>query len=132
MRITVKLFASLRERAGVATLLRSVPEGTTAGALLAALEEDLPPLRGAGRIAFAFNSEYTRWEHPLRVGGERALSPPVSSGCLPRTHREESTRMFRLIAAPIVIDELLAAVADPTAGAVVLFIGTTRDHNDGR
>jgi len=40
--------------------------------------------------------------------------------------------MFRLTDAPIVIDELLTAVADPTAGAVVLFIGTTRDHNDGR
>ena len=25
-----------------------------------------------------------------------------------------------------------AAVADPTAGAIVTFIGTTRDHNDGR
>lgn len=40
--------------------------------------------------------------------------------------------MFRLTDQPIVVDELLAAVADPTAGAVVLFIGTTRDHNEGR
>lgn len=40
--------------------------------------------------------------------------------------------MFRLTDQPIVIDELLAAVANSTAGAVVLFIGTTRDHNEGR
>lgn len=40
--------------------------------------------------------------------------------------------MFRLTDRPIVVDELLAAVADPSAGAVVLFIGTTRDHNEGR
>jgi molybdopterin synthase catalytic subunit len=40
--------------------------------------------------------------------------------------------VFRLTESPIVVDEILAAVADPTAGAVVLFIGTTRDHNDGR
>jgi molybdopterin synthase catalytic subunit len=39
--------------------------------------------------------------------------------------------MFRLTDAPIVIDELLTAVADPTAGAVVRS-STTRDHNDGR
>jgi molybdopterin synthase catalytic subunit len=40
--------------------------------------------------------------------------------------------MLRLTAEPIVIDELLAAVSDPKAGAVVLFIGTTRDNNEGR
>ncbi|MEW6270471.1 MAG: molybdenum cofactor biosynthesis protein MoaE [Thermodesulfobacteriota bacterium] len=40
--------------------------------------------------------------------------------------------MLRLTAEPIAIDDLLAAVADPRAGAVVLFIGTTRDNNEGR
>jgi molybdopterin synthase catalytic subunit len=40
--------------------------------------------------------------------------------------------MIRLTAEPILLDELLSAVADPKAGAVVVFIGTTRDHNDGR
>ncbi len=40
--------------------------------------------------------------------------------------------MIRLTDQPIVIDELLDAVADPAAGAVVLFVGTTRDHNQGR
>ena len=36
--------------------------------------------------------------------------------------------MLRLTAEPIVLDELLAAVADPKAGAVVVFIGMTRDN----
>jgi len=40
--------------------------------------------------------------------------------------------VIRLTADPIAIDDLLQAVADPAAGAVVLFIGTTRDHNEGR
>lgn len=40
--------------------------------------------------------------------------------------------MLRLTGEPIVLDELLAAVADPKAGAVVVFIGMTRDHNEGR
>jgi molybdopterin synthase catalytic subunit len=40
--------------------------------------------------------------------------------------------MIRLTDQPIVLDELLGAVADPAAGAVVVFIGTTRDHNEGR
>jgi molybdopterin synthase catalytic subunit len=40
--------------------------------------------------------------------------------------------MLRLTGEPIVLDELLAAVADPKAGAVVVFIGMTRDNNEGR
>jgi len=40
--------------------------------------------------------------------------------------------MIRLTDQPIVVDDLLQAVADPAAGAVVLFVGTTRDHNEGR
>lgn len=88
MKITVRLFASLRERTGVSTLTRSVPDGTTAGALLASLEEDLPALRAAGRIALAVNSEYTGTEQRLHDGDELALIPPVSGGCLPRAPRE--------------------------------------------
>ena len=40
--------------------------------------------------------------------------------------------MILLTAEPIRIDDLLDAAGDPEAGAVVLFIGTTRNHNDGR
>jgi len=40
--------------------------------------------------------------------------------------------MLRLTAEPIVLDELLADVSDPKAGAVVVFIGMTRDNNEGR
>lgn len=88
MTVTVRLFASLRERAGVATLSRDVPDGTTAGDLLAALQEDLPILRAAGRIALAVNSEYTSAEHHLQDGDELALIPPVSGGCQPLAQRE--------------------------------------------
>ncbi len=40
--------------------------------------------------------------------------------------------MIRLTEEPIRIDDLLSATADPAAGATVLFVGMTRDHNDGR
>ncbi|MCX8071325.1 MAG: molybdenum cofactor biosynthesis protein MoaE [Candidatus Binatia bacterium] len=33
---------------------------------------------------------------------------------------------------PIDTARLLAAVADPSCGATVLFVGSTRDHNEGR
>ena len=40
--------------------------------------------------------------------------------------------MYRLTDSPIVLDEVLAAVADPGAGAICLFVGVTRENNEGR
>jgi molybdopterin synthase catalytic subunit len=40
--------------------------------------------------------------------------------------------MFRVTEKPIDINELLTFVTRPQTGAVVTFVGTTRDHNDGR
>ena len=40
--------------------------------------------------------------------------------------------MFRITRAPIALDRLTRAVRDPAAGAVVTFVGTTRNENAGR
>ena len=40
--------------------------------------------------------------------------------------------MFRVTRRPIVVATLLRAVRDPAAGAVVTFLGTTRNENAGR
>jgi len=40
--------------------------------------------------------------------------------------------VFRIVRERIDLDALLAAVADPAAGAVVTFLGVTRNHNEGR
>ena len=41
-------------------------------------------------------------------------------------------RLLDLRAAPVSVDEVLAAVADPRAGGVVSFTGAVRDHDHGR
>jgi molybdopterin synthase catalytic subunit len=40
--------------------------------------------------------------------------------------------MFRVTHSPIALDELIAHVTDPEAGAIATFIGTSRNHNEGR
>jgi len=40
--------------------------------------------------------------------------------------------MFRIVEAPIEVKEVCDAVGKASAGAIVTFIGTTRDHHDGR
>ena len=40
--------------------------------------------------------------------------------------------MFEIVTHRIELTRLIDAVSDPAAGAVVTFLGTTRNHNDGR
>jgi molybdopterin synthase catalytic subunit len=40
--------------------------------------------------------------------------------------------MAELRAEPLSVDEVRAAVADPSAGAIALFLGVVRDHDHGR
>lgn len=40
--------------------------------------------------------------------------------------------MFRVTEQPLDLQELVRFVTDPEAGAIATFIGTTRNHNDGR
>jgi molybdopterin synthase catalytic subunit len=40
--------------------------------------------------------------------------------------------MFRVVRAPIDLQELVRYVTDPSAGAIATFIGTTRNNNEGR
>lgn len=43
-----------------------------------------------------------------------------------------SERLFDIREAPLSADEAIAAVRRPAAGGTALFLGTVRDHNDGR
>jgi molybdopterin synthase catalytic subunit len=41
-------------------------------------------------------------------------------------------RLVAIREEPLSVDEVFAAVADPAAGGVALFVGTVRDRDDGR
>ncbi len=81
MDVTVLLFASHRDLAGSGSTVVSLPEGATAGALLASLRR-----RGGGwkelpaRSAVAVNRRYATADTVLREGDEVALIPPVAGG----------------------------------------------------
>jgi molybdopterin synthase catalytic subunit len=81
MTITVKLFAVVRERAGVAELRLDLPHRATVRAAAEALAEKLPAIRELlPRAAFAVNREYFGHDEPLNDGDELAVIPPVSGG----------------------------------------------------
>jgi molybdopterin converting factor subunit 1 len=81
MRIRVKLFAIIRERAGVDELALELRDGADVAALAAAMKEKYPTIATfVERSAFAVNREYAAAATVLRDGDEVAVIPPVSGG----------------------------------------------------
>jgi molybdopterin converting factor subunit 1 len=117
MRVTVRLFAMLRERAGAPELTLELPEGARVrDALdeLVGIAEGLP-------LVMAVNREYAPEDRVLDPGDELALIPPVSGG---------STRpapWVRVTGEPLSPEEVTERVRDQRAGAVVTFQGVTRE-----
>jgi MoaE-MoaD fusion protein len=114
VRVTVRLFAGLRELAGWSE--REI-DGVERVA-------DIWPALGLGEepggLLYAVNKEYAEPDRTLADDDEIALIPPVSGGS------------FRLSAEPLSLDAAVREVANDRAGAITTFIGTTRIDSRGR
>jgi molybdopterin converting factor subunit 1 len=81
MRVTVRLFARLRDIAGSPELARDIAPGSTIGTVWRQLASEYPGLVPYERsISSAVNADYARMETPLSDGDEVAFLPPVSGG----------------------------------------------------
>jgi molybdopterin converting factor subunit 1 len=80
MKIRIRLFASLADRAGGSELSVELPEGITAGELWEAVCREYPALRGGPRPLIAVDLEYVSADRKLDGSEEIALLPPVSGG----------------------------------------------------
>jgi len=117
MRVSVRLFAGLRERAGSERIEVELPEDATVGDLLAAME-----LAPRSCVA-AINREYAAADARIAPGDEVALVPPVSGG-------DGAVRRIRVTPEPLDLAAVSAAVRDSRAGAVVVFEGVTREVDE--
>jgi MoaE-MoaD fusion protein len=132
-RLTIKLFATLRERARTAELTREFPDGVTVGEIWNQLLADFPALGGHhDGVAFAVNQEYVREDFRPAKGDEIAFIPPVSGGVDEPIGKASWVGPVSIGHEPVDIEALERAVADPGAGATVTFAGTTRNGNAGR
>ncbi|HWE03738.1 MAG TPA: molybdopterin converting factor subunit 1 [Tepidisphaeraceae bacterium] len=81
MKITIRLFAILRERAGISSMALDLPADATVAAAKAALLRQYPQLGDLmSRTAFAVNQAYAPADAELNDGDEVAFLPPVSGG----------------------------------------------------
>ena len=114
MKVTVRLFAQLRERAGRRELELDLPDGARVRDALAALDD----LAAGLPVVLAVNREYAAETDVLHAGDELALIPPVSGG---------SGIHVAIRSDPLDAEAIRRRVLDPRAGAIVVFDGITRE-----
>jgi molybdopterin synthase catalytic subunit len=116
VRVAVKLFAALREQAGLRERELELADG--------ARVDDVWPALGLGDeprgLVYAVNRAYAERSAPLADGDEVALIPPVSGGD------------FLLSETPLSLEAVVAEVRSDEAGAIATFVGTTRARSRGR
>ena len=116
MKVAVRLFAALRERAGAREAALELDEGASV--------DDVWPALGLGEepagLVYAVNRTYVGRGTLLADGDEVALIPPVSGGA------------FVLSDEPLSLERAAAEVASEGAGAIATFVGTTRARSRGR
>jgi len=116
VKVRVRLFAALRERAGSRSVEVELPDGAVVGDVWDELGFGDEP----GGLLYAVNRDYAEKSAELSPGDEVAVIPPVSGGD------------FRLSETPLSIDEAVAEVRTDEAGAIASFVGTTRARSRGR
>ena len=116
VRVSVRLFAGLRERAGVGRL--ELDDVSRIDDVWSRLELGDEP---AG-LLYAVNREYVERGHELQDGDEVAVIPPVSGG----------SGDFLITGEPLDLARVVAAVERDEAGGIATFVGTVRRTSRGR
>ncbi|MBI3750150.1 MAG: molybdenum cofactor biosynthesis protein MoaE, partial [Chloroflexi bacterium] len=110
---------------GAREVALELPDGATIEDTWSALVERLPVLApGRPSLRFARNAAYAPPSTVLADGDEVAMIPPVSGGAPDRV------RIIELREAPFgasILGELADRLATPADGAVVAFLGVTRE-----
>jgi MoaE-MoaD fusion protein len=116
VRVVVRLFAGLRERAGTGERALDLADGATVGDVWRALGLGDEP----DGLLYAVNRDCAPRDRRLVGGDEVALIPPVSGGA------------FLVTEQPLDLAAAVEEVADEEAGAIATFTGTVRRSSRGR
>jgi MoaE-MoaD fusion protein len=128
VKVRVRLFAALRERAQSGSVELDLPDGAVLGDVWPALGLGAEP---AG-LLYAVNRGYAEKTASLAPGDEVAVIPPVSGGGSSAPSGSEPQGRFRLSEEPLSLEAVAAEVKVDEAGAIATFVGTTRAYSRGR
>ena len=123
MRLVVKLFATLRDRAKASQVAVELAEGATVATLCDKLVADYPALEPSMPTCLvSVNQEFAFADTSLHAGDDVALFPPVSGG----TDSPTLPTIVRITPNAIDVNQIISSLTRPTTGAVVTFTGAVR------
>ncbi len=131
MRVTLLYFASLREIAGMEKEEVELEQGMSLGDLRARLTQKWPAMATVPFV-FARNQEYAGNEELLADADEVALVPAISGGSGEGGGGTAERISFDFTQGPIDPRPLEEEVLSDEDGAVLSFLGVTRNHHEGK
>ena len=123
MQLTIKLFATLRDRVKAREVTVELNDGATVATLRDKLVAEYPALEPSmPTCVISVNQEFAFADTPLHAGDEVALFPPVSGGADAPT----PPTITRITPDSIDVSQIISSLTRPTTGAVVTFTGAVR------
>jgi len=127
--ITVKIFAILKDKAGTSEIQLPGKTGAVSD-LLQQVSKELPGLSdilSSCPIMVSVNQEFVKLNALVKDGDEVALMPPFSGG-------DELSGRIRIQQEPFSLEREVESIkrTSTSIGAIVTFVGTTRDVSSGK
>lgn len=139
MNVHLVAFATASDIVGKDPQTLELPDGSSLSDLQRLLTERYPTLETLWpRLAVAVDGQLARTDAPLEDGAEVALLPPVSGGsgsaapAIETAQPETPLQKADLVDDAIDLAAVEAMVRSPTHGAVLVFLGTVRNHHKGQ
>jgi molybdopterin synthase catalytic subunit len=125
--VKARLFARLREQAGIEIETVELQAGSTVADVYESLRRSHPALeQDRAAVRAALNQEFADWGAVVGDGDEVAFIPPVSGGA------HGVGVLFELTKLPLDARRMETAVTHKGAGAICTFTGVVRDSSRGQ
>ncbi|HRQ42187.1 MAG TPA: molybdenum cofactor biosynthesis protein MoaE [Chloroflexota bacterium] len=125
MELNIRLFATLKDRAGRSQILVSLDEPATVQTVLETIVSQYPALATAVASSIvSVNKAFAGADTAVRPGDEVAIFPPVSGGDMPHP------TYFTITTAEVDINAIHQHLTTPDVGAIVSFAGSVRGQTN--